>query len=81
MKFHRNPSGALTIPVLSQLNTNRSNTHADPLLDSRWAQIWVYMWVHILVILAVKCTKGNISSFVNAFQSTDSSIDHMFLSN
>ena len=41
------------------IDINRSNTHADPLLDSRWAQMWVHMWVHILVILLVYVTKGN----------------------
>ena len=31
------------------MDTNRSNTHADPLLGSRWAQMWVYMWAQTMV--------------------------------
>ena len=30
------------------IDINRSNTHADPLLGSRWAQMWVHMWVQAL---------------------------------
>ena len=41
------------------ININRSNTHADPLLGSRWAQMWVHMWAQTLVILLVYVTKGN----------------------
>ena len=37
------------------IDINRSNTHADPLLGSRWAQ----MWVHTLVIFLAYVTKGN----------------------
>ena len=36
------------------IDTNRSNTHADPLLGSRWAQLWV----HILVIFTGICYQG-----------------------
>ena len=41
------------------IDIKRSNTHADPLLGSRWAQTWVHIWVHTLVILLVYVTKGN----------------------
>ena len=41
------------------IDINRSNTHADPLLGSRWAQMWVHMWAQTLVILLVYVTKGN----------------------
>ena len=41
------------------IDINRSNTHDDPLLGSRLAQMWVHMWVHALVILLVYVTKGN----------------------
>ena len=41
------------------IDINRSNTHADPLLGSRWAQMWVNMWAQTLVILLVYVTKGN----------------------
>ena len=41
------------------MNTNRSNAHADPLLGSRWAQMWVHMWAQVLVIFLVYATKGN----------------------
>ena len=41
------------------IDINRSNTHADPLLGSRWAQMWVDMWVQALVVLLVYVTKGN----------------------
>ena len=30
--------------------TTKTNTHADPLLGSRWAQMWAYMWAEQLVI-------------------------------
>ena len=43
------------------MDTNRSNTHADPPLGSRWAQMWVHMWAETLVIFLVYVTKGNIS--------------------
>ena len=42
------------------MDTNKSNTHADPLLGSRWAQMWVHMWAQTLVILLVYVTKGNL---------------------
>ena len=42
------------------IDIHRSNTHADPLLGSRWAQMWVHMWAHTLVILLVYVTKDNI---------------------
>ena len=41
------------------MDTNESNTHADPLLGSRWAQMWVHMWAQTLVIFLVYVTKGN----------------------
>ena len=41
------------------MDTNRSNTHADPPLGSRWAQMWVHMWAQILVQFLVYVTKGN----------------------
>ena len=41
------------------MDTNKSNTHADPLLGSRWAQMWVHMWARTLVIFLVYVTKGN----------------------
>ena len=41
------------------IDINGSNTHADPLLGSRWAQMWIHMWVHTLVIFLVYVTKGN----------------------
>ena len=40
------------------IDINRSNTHADPLLGSRWAQMWVHMWVHTLGTFLVYVTKG-----------------------
>ena len=43
------------------INTNKSNTHADPLLGSRWAQMWVHMWALKLVRFLVYVTKGNIN--------------------
>ena len=30
--------------------TTKTNTHADPPLGSRWAQMWAYMWAEQLVI-------------------------------
>ena len=42
------------------MNTDETNTHADPLLGSRWAQMWVHMWTQVLVIFLVYVTKGNI---------------------
>ena len=30
--------------------TTKTNKHADPLLGSRWAQMWAYMWAEQLVI-------------------------------
>ena len=30
------------------IDINRSNTHADPPLGSRWAQMWVHTWVPVL---------------------------------
>ena len=45
-----------------QMVTDETNTHADPLLSSRWAQNWVHMWAQVLVIFLVYVTKGNISS-------------------
>ena len=44
------------------MDTNESNTHADPLLGSRWAQLWVHIWAQTLVIFLVYVTKGKISS-------------------
>ena len=41
------------------MDTNKSNTHADPLLGSRWAQIWIHMWAQTLVILLLYVTTGN----------------------
>ena len=41
------------------MDTNKSNTHADPLLGSRCAQMWVHMWAQTLVIFLVYVTKGN----------------------
>ena len=41
------------------MDTNKSNTHADPLLGSRWAQMWVHMWAQTLVIFLVYVIKGN----------------------
>ena len=43
------------------MDTNKSNTHADPPLGSRWAQMWVHMWAQTLVIFLVYVTKGNTS--------------------
>ena len=40
------------------MDTNESNTHADSLLGSRWAQRWVHVWAQTLVILLVYVTKG-----------------------
>ena len=37
---------------------NESNTHADPLLGSRWAQMWVHMWAETMVRILVYVTKG-----------------------
>ena len=42
------------------IDINRYNTHADPLLSSRWVQMWVHIWAQTLVILLVYVTKGNI---------------------
>ena len=42
------------------MDTNKSNTHADPPLGSRWTQMWVHMWAQTLVIFLVYVTKGNI---------------------
>ena len=42
--------------------TNESNTHADPLLGSRWAQMWVHMWAETMVRILVYVTKGNIKN-------------------
>ena len=42
------------------IDINRSITHADPPLGSRWALMWVHMWAQTLVILLVYVTKGNI---------------------
>ena len=33
-----------------QMVTTKTNTHADPPLGSRWAQMWAYMWAEQLVI-------------------------------
>ena len=41
------------------MDTDETNTHADPLLGSRWAQMWVHMWAQVLVIFLVYVTKGN----------------------
>ena len=41
------------------MDTNESNTHADPMLGSRWAQMWVHMGAQTLVIILVYVTKGN----------------------
>ena len=41
------------------MDTNRYNTHADLLLGSRWAQIWVHMWAQSMVRFLVYVTKGN----------------------
>ena len=41
------------------MDTNESNTHADPPLGSRWAQMWVHMWAQTLVLFLVYVTKGN----------------------
>ena len=41
------------------MDTDETNTHADPLLGSRWAQMWVHMWAQVLVIFFVYVTKGN----------------------
>ena len=30
--------------------TTKTNTHTDPPLGSRWAQMWAYMWAEQLVI-------------------------------
>ena len=48
------------------MDTNESNTHADPLLGSRWAQMWVHMWAQTLVIFLVYVTKGNMYDEVYA---------------
>ena len=42
------------------MHTNKSNTHADPPLGSRWAEMWVHMWALKLVRFLVYVTKGNI---------------------
>ena len=47
------------------METNESNTHADPLLGSRWAQMWVHMWAQILVQFLVYVTKGNIKMYTS----------------
>ena len=49
------------------MHTNRSNTHADPPLGSRWAQMWVHIWAQILVQFLVYVTKGNIQANLNHF--------------
>ena len=41
------------------MDIDETNTHADPLLGSRWAQKWVNMWAQVLVIFLVCVTKGN----------------------
>ena len=41
------------------MDIDETNTHADPLLGSRWAQKWVHMWAQVLVIFLVYVTKGN----------------------
>ena len=41
------------------MDTNRSNTHTDPLLGSRWAQMWVHMWAQTMLRFLVYVTKGN----------------------
>ena len=41
------------------MDTNESNTHADPPQGNRWAQMWVHMWAQTLVIFLVYITKGN----------------------
>ena len=41
------------------IDINRSNTHADQLLGSRWAQMWVHMWAHALGTFLVYVTKSN----------------------
>ena len=41
------------------MDTNKSNTHADSLLGSRWAQMWVHMWAQTMVIFLVYVNKGN----------------------
>ena len=42
-----------------QMDTDETNTHADPPLGSRWAQMWVHMWAQVLVVFLVYVTKGN----------------------
>ena len=42
------------------IDINRSNTHADPMLGSRWAQMWVHMWAHTLGTFLVYVTKGQL---------------------
>ena len=39
------------------MDTNRSNTQADSLLGSRWAQMWVHMWAETLVSFWYKLPK------------------------
>ena len=41
------------------IDANKSNTHADPLLGSRWAQMLVHMWALKLIRFLVYVTKGN----------------------
>ena len=45
-----------------QMDIDKTNTHADPPLDSRWAQKWVHMWAQVLVIFLVYVTNGNTHS-------------------
>ena len=39
--------------------TTKTNTHADPPLGSRWAQMWAYMWAEQLVIFWYMLPKVN----------------------
>ena len=43
--------------------TTKTNTHADPLLGSRWAQMWAYMWAEQLVIFWYMLPKVTFGSF------------------
>ena len=47
------------------MDTNEFNTHADPPLGSRWAQMWVHMWAQTMVRFLVYVTKGNIKTRFN----------------
>ena len=51
---------------MAYINTDRSNTHTDPLLGSRWAQMWVYIWVHVLVIFDGICWSSRCGHIQNA---------------